>query len=427
MSSKTDVQKTNASRRADDENAPETPQGSNLTGTLIRGALIVGLLVFMLKPYLTKPAETTTPTIFSVDGRTMGTVWSASVCADAERLAALNQNPETGEELAKSCEELLKKFVQRELDKVDLVASTYKKDSEISRFNASRSTDWFAVSPETAKIVAVAQDVAQKTGGAFDVTVAPLVDLYRFGPNKTPLVALPTDEEVAKLKERVGYDKLEVRTEPEPALRKTVPELTLDLSGVAKGFAADLVAQAFENAGLADYMIEVGGEVRCGGKKKNYDFAAATLSESPWTLGIETPEISADVADFIPAIYRTIKFENGGSLATSGDYRNFLQVGETRFSHIVDPRTGKPTEIVENGASEPGERLGAVSVVAPTCAEADAFATAFFVLGEKSGLELADKLGISVLYLNRADDAATEIREAASQAFSQSVNSQLFK
>jgi thiamine biosynthesis lipoprotein len=112
-------------------------------------------------------------------------------------------------------------------------------------------------------------------------------------------------------------------------------------------------------------------------------------------------------------------------LATSGDYRNYLQVGDLRFSHIVDPRSGKPTEIVENAATVSGERLGAVSVVAENCAEADAFATAFFVLGEKEGIALADKLGLSVLYLFRADDSALEIREVASQAFGTNVESEI--
>ena len=113
------------------------------------------------------------------------------------------------------------------------------------------------------------------------------------------------------------------------------------------------------------------------------------------------------------------------ALATSGDYHNYRQIGDLRFSHIVDPRSGKPTEIVDVGAPAPGERLGAVSVVAENCAEADACATAFFVLGEKEGIALADKLGVAVLYVFRSDDSALEIRDVASQAFQTNVESEL--
>ncbi len=407
---------------------PARPTGSPV-GTFIRFGLIAALAAFMLKPYLFKSEEPPKSQPFAVMGETMGTVWNAQICSDAQTLAQKDFATEANAEIATSCEELLQRFVQRELDAVDLAASTFKPDSDVSRFNRSRSTDWFPVSETTAQIVKVALDVASKTGGAFDPTVAPLVDLYRFGPNKAPLVSFPTDEQIAKLRERVGYDKLEVREEPEPALRKSIPELTLDLSGVAKGFAVDRVARALEAAGLPDYLVEVGGETRCGGQKTRFNFETNALEHSPWRVGIEAPEVATDAQAQIPRLYRKIYFDAAArpqaSLATSGDYRNYLQVDDLRFSHIIDPRSGKPTEIVESGANATGERLGAVSVVAENCAEADAFATAFFVLGEKDGLALADKLGLSVLYLFRADDSAVEIREAASQAFGTAVESEI--
>ncbi|MBR4835265.1 MAG: FAD:protein FMN transferase [Thermoguttaceae bacterium] len=404
------------------------PTGSPV-GTFIRFGLIAALAAFMLKPYLFKGEEPPKSQPFAVMGETMGTVWSAQICSDAQTLAQKDFATDADAEIAKSCEELLQRFVQRELDAVDLAASTFKPDSDVSRFNRSQSTEWFPVSETTAQIVAVALDVASKTGGAFDPTVAPLVDLYRFGPNKSPLVSFPTDEQIAKLRERVGYDKLEVRSEPEPALRKSIPELTLDLSGVAKGFAVDRVAQALEAAGLPDYLVEVGGETRCGGQKARFNFETNALERSPWRVGIEAPEVATGAQTQLPRLYRKLYFDSAArpqaSLATSGDYRNYLQVGDLRFSHLIDPRSGKPTEIVEGGASATGERLGAVSVVAENCAEADALATAFFVLGEKEGLALADKLGLSVLYLFRADDSAVEIREAASQAFGTAVESEI--
>ena len=403
--------------------------GGSSFGTIIRFGLIAALAAFMLKPYLFKAPQTPKTQSFEIAGETMGTVWNATVCADAQTLTEKDLTVDSEAEPAKSCEELLQRFIQKELDAVDLAASTFKPESDVSRFNASQSTDWFPVSETTAQIVQIALDVAQKTGGAFDPTVAPLVDLYRFGPNKAPLVQLPSDDQIAKLRENVGYDKLEVRAEPEPALRKSVPNLTLDLSGVAKGFAVDRVAQALDQAGLPDYLVEVGGETRCGGQKARFNFETNALDRTPWRVGIEAPEIARDAQRYIPRLYRVLNFDSAtrpnASLATSGDYRNYLQVGDLRFSHIVDPRSGKPTEIVENAATVSGERLGAVSVVAENCAEADAFATAFFVLGEKEGIALADKLGLSVLYLFRADDSALEIREVASQAFGTNVESKI--
>ncbi len=403
--------------------------GNSSFGTIVRFALIAVLVGFIAKPYLFKPAKTAKAQPFEIAGETMGTVWNATVCADARTLTQKDLAVDADAEPAKSCEELLQRFIQKQLDEVDLAASTFKPESDISRFNASQSTEWFPVSETTAQIVQIALDVAQKTGGAFDPTVAPLVDLYRFGPNKAPLVQFPSDEQIAKLRENVGYDKLEVRAEPEPALRKSVPGLTLDLSGVAKGFAVDRVAQALDQAGLPDYLVEVGGETRCGGQKARFNFETNALERTPWRVGIEAPEIARDARRQIPRLYRVLNFDSAtrpnASLATSGDYRNYLQVGDLRFSHIIDPRSGKPTEIVESGAPVSVERLGAVSVVASTCAKADAFATAFFVLGEKEGIALADKLGLSVLYLFRADDSALEIREAASQAFGTNVESAL--
>ncbi|MCF0234084.1 MAG: FAD:protein FMN transferase, partial [Thermoguttaceae bacterium] len=326
--------------------APTQSGGGSLFGTLIRFGVIAALLFWLVKPYLIKGQDASTPTIFNVAGRTMGTVWSAGVCADSARLAELNIDPETGDVVAKSCEELLKKIIQHELDKIDFATSTYKADSEISRFNRSELTEWFDVSPETAKIVEVALNAARQTGGAFDPTVAPLVNLYHFGPNKAPLTALPTDEEIAAAKEHAGWEKVEVRSEPTPGLRKSDARLALDLSGVAKGFAADLVASKFEELGLCDYMIEVGGEVRCGGSKKNFDFDADKLTSGPWTLGIEAPEIAMG-DDYIPALYRKVMFDAGGALATSGDYHNYAQVGSKRISHIIDPRSGKPTATID--------------------------------------------------------------------------------
>ena len=428
MASNTDAS-TGSAREKD------APEGSNFVVNLIRIVAPLVLIFLLVKPYVMKPkAAPLASQTFKARGLTMGTSWNAAIVANLSDVIELNNkgivDSSDEEDELKSCEDLLARIVQRELDKIDALASTYRSDSEISRFNAFESDEWFPVSEETAECVAIALDVAEKTGGAFDPTVAPLVNLYRFGPNKSPLLALPTDEELDALRAVVGWKNLEVRKAPDPALRKRVPKLTLDLSGVAKGYAVDRVGKALEACGLNDYMIEVGGEIRVKGKK----FDAYEEKSRPWTLGVETPEVreNGDEARRVPNLYRSLTFgenANGAALATSGDYRNYLQVGDLRISHIIDPRSGKPTEIVREDDAN-AERLGAVSVVSLdlgtlSCAEVDAFATAFFVLGEKDALALADKLGVPLLMLFRADDSASKTREATSAAFQTQVDSTL--
>ncbi|MBQ9874901.1 MAG: FAD:protein FMN transferase [Thermoguttaceae bacterium] len=414
------------------ENVEERPQGSN-SGLFIRVGIVALLVLYMLKPYLLDKPKTdeNRGQVFAVEGKTMGTYWSALVCASTDQLLQINNDEEMTsdeEEPIDACETLLAKIVQKRLDFVDSIASTYRADSEISKFNASDSTDWFDVSPETAEIVSIAQKVSKNTGGAFDITVAPLVNLYRFGPNKAPLVALPSDEQIDAIKQNVGYDKLEVRAEPKPGLKKSIPSLTIDLSGVAKGFAADLAGKALEERGLTSYMLEVGGEIRCRGEKILDPDAddSKKPKTAPWTLGIEKPATRPENENEreAPELYRVLRVgsnENAAALATSGDYRNYRQVGDVRFSHILDPRTGKPTEIVDEGAASK-ERLGSVSVASSSadafsCAEADAYATGLFVLGAKEGSDLAQKLGVPALFLVRKDDSAAELVETSTPAF----------
>ena len=417
---------TKENDKATQQDASE--QESSKGGVVIRALLILALVVFLAKPYLFKE-ETTKDTrqLFKIHGVTMGTTWNASVVATPETLVALNLNGVADESGASadqtavsSCEEFLARIVQRELDKIDHAASTYRVDSDVSKFNKSDSTDWFDVSYDVAKIVDLALDVSRKTSGAFDVTVAPLVNLYRFGPNKSPLAAFPSDGEIDALRARVGYEKLEVRLEPTPALKKADPALTIDLSSVAKGYAVDLAGQKFEELGLKNYMVEVGGEVRCAGEKFDHE----TRDPLPWVLGVQKPKVARQADDLEnPDVYRVLNFagkDSSAALATSGDYNNAAQVGTTTFSHFVDPRTGKPVDLADESDNSP--RLGSVSVVslscdALSCAQADAFATAFFVLGADEGIPLANKLGVAALYVYRLDPTASTIDEKTSETF----------
>lgn len=263
------------------------------------------------------------------------------------------------------------------LRRINDLMSTYLESSELSRFNRSTSTDWFEVDAETANVVAFAQSVAEKTGGAFDVTVGPLVNAWSFGPDpRTKTV--PDPERLEQLRRVVGFEKLSVRTDP-PALRKSTPELQVDLSAIAKGYAVDRVVQLLNDSGAPDVFVEIGGEVRTSGDKDG----------QWWKVGIQVPDL-ANEAVLIAHSLNT-GAGNDQSMATSGDYRNFFEVDGVRYSHTIDPRTARPIE----------HALASVSVVAESCMEADAWATALNVVGPDEGQRLAEAEGLSALLIRR--------------------------
>jgi thiamine biosynthesis lipoprotein len=259
------------------------------------------------------------------------------------------------------------------LDRIEDRMSTYDDASELSRFNANQTTDWVAMSAETVDVVDAAIAVSELTDGGFDITVGPLVDLWGFGPAAGP-PAIPSDDAIAAILERVGYRQVRTRREP-PALRKSHPEVEIDLSAIAKGYAVDEVAEYLESVDVSDFLIEVGGEMRARGRHPR---------GVPWRIGIERP---------VPgprSVHRVLLLENA-ALATSGDYRNFFEVEGWRFSHTIDPRTGRPVT----------HALASVSVVDVTAMRADALATGLTVLGPAAGRALAQREDLAVLFIER--------------------------
>ena len=297
------------------------------------------------------------PAATTLSGRTMGTTYSVKLAAAPDGTGAAALQAEIDAALA---------TVNRQM-------STYDPDSELSRFNASGSTDWFPVSGATAKVVAEALSVSRESDGAFDATVMPLVNLWSFGPEARP-DAVPTDAEIADRKAFVGADKVEVRTDP-PALRKAAAGASCDLSAIAKGYGVDVVAELLDRRGLSGYMVEIGGEVRTKGRRAD---------GRGWRIGIERPLTGER------AVERVVEL-SGESLATSGDYRNWFEAGGVRYSHTIDPRTGRPI----------GHGLASVSVVADDCMTADATATAVMVLGPDAGYDWLVGRGAAALLIVR--------------------------
>lgn len=321
-----------------------------LAGVLL--ALAICLVALRWKQRASKPEP------LALSGTTMGGTWEV-------RLDRLPPGQSA---------DVIQSNIESLLDRLDRQMSLWKQDSDLSRFNRSRTTDWQSAPVELVEVLTVAREVSEQTGGAFDVTVAPLVMLWGFGPQASGARPgrLPTDAEIAAAKAHVDYRVIKTRANP-PAIRKTDVEAEIDLGGVAKGYAADMTGQYLQSIGAEDYLIAIGGELRAHGR--------------PRKVGIETP--TPDVR----RIFRTIELRNQ-SLSTSGDYRNFFKVDGKSYCHEIDPKTGRPIE----------RSAASVSVIHESGAYADAMATGLIVLGPQSGLELARRTRLKVIMIVRNDD-----------------------
>jgi len=272
----------------------------------------------------------------------------------------------------------LKSDISRALETVNAQMSTYRADSELSRFNAAGADAPFAVSPDTARVVGQALDIGRMTDGAFDPTIGPLVDLWGFGPPGGRR-GVPSEGEIEDVYAQVGYRGVAALDAP-PALFKDRPRARIDLSGIAKGFGVDKVARLLERSGVGYYLVEIGGEVRSRGYSPRGD---------AWRVGIERPD---------GALRRRIVGLDGLGLATSGNYRIFFESEGVRYPHIIDPRSGRPV----------GHGLASVTVIAQTAMQADALSTALMVMGPKDGFELARENAIAAFFIARTDSGFTE-------------------
>ena len=308
----------------------------------------------------------------AVGGETMGTTWSVK---------AISASPLTIEQSA-----MLELNLQGALDGVNAAMSTWLDDSEVSKFNQHASTEPFPLSAETLAVLQAAKEVSDQSGGAFDITIAPVVEAWGFGVDD-PLRG-PTGAEAAILMASVGMEKLHLDPEA-AAVTKSHPDLTIDLSAIAKGYGVDAVAQAVESAGYSEYMVEVGGEIRAAGRNARGVF---------WQIGIEQPDAERG------ALYSVLPLEDIG-LATSGDYRNYIEQDGVRISHTIDARTGQPIS----------HTLASVSVLHDSAMYADALATAINVLGPQEGHALAESMNLPVMMLVRT--APGEFAEKTTTAF----------
>jgi thiamine biosynthesis lipoprotein len=284
-----------------------------------------------------------------IQGRTMGTTYHITVV------------PRGSEDLNG-----LKAKIERRLLEINQVFSTYDKGSEISRFNAlTRAGEKFSVSDDFMRVMRVAHKIYRLSGGAWDGTINPLVDLWSFGPTQRE-PRMPPAESIKSLLPKIGFDHIQI-IEPN-FLAKKLASVTLDLNAIAKGFAVDEVASLIAANGIKNCLVEIGGEVFAAGLR---------LDGKRWRVGINRPQKEAA----FNAIYKVVSISNQ-AFATSGDYRNFFELDGVRYSHVIDPRSGYP---VSNG-------IVSVSIIADNCTLADGLATAIMVMGAEKGLDLANRL-----------------------------------
>lgn len=338
---------------------------------------------------------------YQLSGPTMGTSYNITVVASelesSESRLSYSSLPDQQE---------LEVKVAQLLTQVNQQMSTYIPDSELMRLNAETIGNSKTVSEPLFSVLALAEKIHQDSMGAFDVTIGPLVNLWGFGSDNrayNPNFKGPSETEISEALSRIGQSKLVlVEGSSEGAsTAKRQGDVFIDLSAIAKGYGVDAVAELLEEQGIEHYLVEIGGEIRLKGQ---------SASSRHWRIGIERPAAHGfesagyeGMGAVQKAVSQAVSLTDI-AMATSGDYRNYFEVDGTRYSHTIDPRTGKPVQ----------HKLASVTVLADSSAAADAWATALSVLGEKQGFEVAKSQGIAAFFLIKADNG---YRELATESF----------
>lgn len=297
-----------------------------------------------------------------LQGRTMGTTYNIKVIVE-------NDSIDT---------QLLQKDIDTALVNVNQEMSTYIPDSELSRFNQLRSSEPVTLSKGLARVIEEAIRLGKLSNGKLDVTVGPLVNLWGFGPEYR-LEKVPSDELLEQTKNKVGIENIEL---VDGRLSKKINELYIDLSTIAKGYGVDLIAELVESRGIHNYLVEIGGEMRLKGFKDTGEL---------WHVAIEKP-ITTERA------VQQVIVPKDNAVATSGDYRIYFESNGQRFSHIIDPATGKPIN----------HKLVSVTVIHPSSMTADGLSTALMVMGEKEALAFAEKNEIAAYFISKSENGFVE-------------------
>lgn len=328
---------------------------------------IRSLLLVWLSWVVIACSASTGDDVTKLQGETMGTTWHVTIVRAEDINTSLDSI-------------FLRRLIETELQKINQQFSTYIRDSEVSQFNASNSTQPFNVDKEIVHVIQAAQMISEDTQGAFDISVAPLVELWGFGgqnnSNFEVSVSKPPQSAILKSLKNNGYQHLKAKENP-PQIIKNIPNLKIDLSAIAKGYSVDKLAELIEGQGFNRYLVEIGGEIKVKGHNSRGEL---------WRIAIEKPVSNAQISQQIISLKDI-------SVATSGDYHNYFEENGVRYSHTIDPKTGRPVT----------HRLASVTVLHESAMMADGLATAIMVLGEEKGLLFAEQKELQVYMIIRRD------------------------
>ena len=329
-----------------------------------------------------RSSDNIVPAVIKINGKTMGTFYSVTIPGDFP-----------------GGEDALRTEAESAFKQVSDAISTFDPNSEIARFNKFNSMELFPISDYLAAIIEESNRQSLMIHGVMDFSVGPLVNLWGFGPEGRP-EKVPSEDEISSVRTYVGHDKYELRRENGKAyLRKVDPRVKLDLSTVGEGLGADLLAEKLDGQHVKNYMIAIAGAIRTKGKNPQ---------GNEWRVGIEDPTGKGVFAAVCPL---------GQGMSTAGSYRNFFVDKDTgkRYSHAIDPRTGKPIE----------HYTVSVTVVAPTTLITDALDTGLLVLGAKEAVEWGNKTNHAVYAIEMKTDGTFDA--SYSRAFEPYLKCQINK
>ena len=291
-------------------------------------------------------------------GETMGTTYSIKIRTEKE-------------------DNMLHSRIKKELENINAQMSVFDKNSEINAINNAEAGKWIELSPEMSVLLNDSYKIYKKSGGAFDPTIGKLADLWGFGVNKTERI--PSQEEIDEVLAYSGFDKIKFSNDY-AKLKKEYPQTYMNVSAVAKGYGVDRIADFLKSEGYKNFLVEIGGEIYASGTRNK--------KGEKWHIGVMNPQDNSQNAAVVEL--------SDSAVATSGDYFNYFYSDNVRYSHTISIQDGKPVR----------SNLTSVTVFADTCTFADAYATAFMVMGEKKGPEFADKNNMKVIFFVKNEDGS---------------------
>ncbi|ACS87133.1 MULTISPECIES: FAD:protein FMN transferase ApbE [Musicola] len=310
----------------------------------------------------------------TLEGKTMGTFYSVKISGEL---------PEGQPQLQQEIDALL--------EQANNEISTYRKDSTLSRFNRYQGSDPQPISGGMADIILTAQRIGRATGDAMNITVGPLVNLWGFGPQKQP-ATIPSQQQIDAARQKVGLNHLTlISNEKGEWIQKDLPDLYVDLSTLGEGYGADLLAQLMTQKGITNYLVSVGGAISSRG---------VNAQGLPWRVAIQKP------TDKENAIQASVNLQ-GYSISTAGSYRNYFEQNGKRYSHVIDPATGRPIT----------HQLVSATVIAKTALEADGWDTGLMVLGTEKALKLAEQQSMAVYLITKTDKGYEAVMTPQFKAF----------